>query len=61
MLMKEPKHECKNIQVKKIKKNFITLQKNIYYIENILLLFYEVLLFIKFWSYKIALTILKND
>jgi hypothetical protein len=59
--MKEPKPECKNIQVKKIKKNFITLQKNIYYIENILLLFYEVLLFIKFWSYKIALTILKND
>ena len=61
MLMKEPKYECKNIQVKKIKKNFITVQKNIYYIENILLLFYEVLLFIKFWSYKIALIILKND
>ena len=59
--MKEPKYECKSIQVKKIKKNFITLQKNIYYIENILLLFYEVLLFIKFWSYKIALKILKND
>ena len=59
--MKEPKYESKNIQVKKIKKNFITLQKNIYYIENILLLFYEVLLFIKFRSYKIALTILKND
>lgn len=59
--MKEPKYECKNIQVKKIKKNFITLQKNIDQIENILLLFYGNMLFIKFWSYKIALIILKND